>query len=62
MRLSWLKSKTVWGAIVAGVGILTDPAVFALLPREITGPIVVAGAILKVIGERAAIAKNGTGR
>lgn len=59
---SWFTSKTVWGAIVASVGVLTDPQVFALLPQKVASVVTVAGVVLGVVGARGAIAKNGAGR
>lgn len=57
MHFSFLKSKTVWGAILtAGAWILSQPHID---PVTVVQAI---GSIVTVIGARSAIAKNGVGQ
>lgn len=55
MRLGW---KTISGAILWGVGILTSPEVFAALPGPLASVVSVVGVVLGALGVRHAIAKG----
>jgi hypothetical protein len=54
------KSKTVWGSIIAGVGWLSQPAVFNTLDHKTATAVTVAGAILGVVGLRTSPGVSGT--
>jgi hypothetical protein len=54
-----LKSKTVWGVIIAVLGFLSQPQVLALLPEKVGAIIIAIGTVLGAFGIRAAIAKSG---
>ena len=54
-----LKSKTVWGVIIAVVGFLSQPEVLALLPEKAAAVIIAIGTVLGAFGLRAAVAKSG---
>lgn len=62
VNLTLLKSKTVWGSVLIGLG-----QVLPVLQSGLLGPKAAAiatgvGAILTGLGVRTAIAKNGTGK
>lgn len=59
-KFDFLKSKTVWGAIVAVIGFITQPAILGVLPEKVSGIILAIGALVTAIGARDAIAKNGS--
>lgn len=56
---SLLKSKTVWGVLIAVLGFLSQPEVLALLPEKIAAIVIAIGTVLGAFGIRAAIAKSG---
>lgn len=55
------KSKTVWGAVLAVIGYLSDPNVLAVLPPKVAAILTAIGIVLGAVGARAAIAKYGVG-
>lgn len=54
--ISWLKSKTFWGVIIAILGVLSDPTILAFFPANVGHIITVIGAALAALGLRSAIA------
>ncbi len=61
-RFSHFTSKTIWGGIVATLGYLSQPEVFAVLPKKVAAVVMGIGTILSITGAREAIAKNGSGQ
>lgn len=59
LNFSILKSKTVWGTIVAVFGYLCQADVIAVLPEKWAIVVTSIGALIGVVGARNAIAKNG---
>jgi len=55
--MKWLTGKTIIGAIVAAVGYLSQPDVFALLGARPASIVTVAGVLLSALGLRHAVAK-----
>jgi hypothetical protein len=49
--------KTIGGAIVAAVGYLSSPDVFAVLPKKVAAVVTVLGIILSAVGARHAVKK-----
>lgn len=62
MGISWLKSKTLWGTLLAVFGYLSQTDVLAVLPVKVAAVVTSIGAVLAAVGIRAAIAKNGEGQ
>ena len=59
MAFNVLKSKTVWGAVIAVIGYLLQPEVLAILPEVVASIVTAVGALLAAIGLRQAVAKSG---
>ena len=59
MAFNVLKSKTVWGAVIAVIGYLLQPEVLAVLPDVAASIVSAIGALLAAIGMRQAVAKSG---
>ena len=59
MAFNVLKSKTVWGAVLAVIGYLLQPDVLAVLPDVVASVVTAIGALLAAIGMRQAVAKSG---
>lgn len=54
--ITWLKSKTFWGVIVALLGVLSDPTILAFFPANVAHILVAIGAALTALGLKGAIA------
>lgn len=51
--------KTICGAILTAIGILSRPDILAMLPEKVSAVVTAAGAVCTVVGVRHAMAKNG---
>ncbi len=54
MKFGW---KTITGAVVWAVGMLSQPEVFAILPDSVGKVIMAVGGVLSAVGLRHAVAK-----
>ena len=54
--------KTITGAVIAAIGYLSQPEVFAVLPEKLASLVTAAGALLSAVGVRHAIAKSSIAR
>lgn len=54
-----VKSKTLWGTLLAVLGFLSQPSVLAVLPEKVAAVITAVGVVLGVFGLRVAVAKSG---
>ena len=61
LSFNMLKSKTIWGVLLAILGWLLDPNVMAILPEAVAMVAQAVGLFLAAIGVRDAIAVNGVG-
>ena len=55
MRLGW---KTITGAVIWALGVLSHPDVFATLPPNVAAVVAAVGMVLGAVGVRDAIAKG----
>lgn len=54
-----LKSRTVWGTIIAVAGALASPEVLAILPQKWAAIITAIGVVVGAIGMRIAVQNSG---
>lgn len=54
-----LKSKTIWGAVLAILGWLFSPDTLGVMPETVAAIMQAIGSLLAAIGLRGAVAKSG---
>lgn len=62
MNKRWWKSSAILGALAAGASIVASPQVLALIPARFAWIGVVIGLVTSQVGQRTAIARNGSGQ
>jgi uncharacterized BrkB/YihY/UPF0761 family membrane protein len=55
MEKPWWQSMSITGALMAGFGIVTSPAVLAVLPQNIATLVTTVGGVASAIGLRRAL-------
>lgn len=60
--MTWLTSKTVWGALLAILAWLASPEVTATMPKLTAAIVQAVGMLISVIGARQAIGKAAEGK
>lgn len=59
LKFDLLRSKTMWGTLLAAIAYLSSPEVLAILPPKWAAVVTTIGGLLAAIGVRDAIAGNG---